>query len=225
MNPPVAEAALEAQPFLPEAEASASRRDAPIFVSADGRRSRLLKRLGQTVAALTILWLAALLAGAVGLGRLPGVHLPQTGSQAGDTSPASAAGSPAAHRGSSSGFSSLGERGHAGGHSLRGSESGAGDSESRRALGGHGDFGPLPGHRGPSGEMPPGRGGTGHTGGSGSGGGTMTPGSPATPSNPTTTTSPGSSGSAPGTTHRDGATANPSPQATEHSHKWGSSGG
>ena len=45
----------------------------PVFAAADGRRERVLKRFGQVAAVLVALWLAALLAGAIGFGRLPGV--------------------------------------------------------------------------------------------------------------------------------------------------------
>lgn len=45
----------------------------PIFAAADGRRERLLRTAARSVAVLVALWLTALLAGAVGFGRLPGV--------------------------------------------------------------------------------------------------------------------------------------------------------
>lgn len=52
---------------------------APVFLSADGRRARLLRLGGCAAAALSALWLAALLSGTLGLGRLPGVPLPDIG--------------------------------------------------------------------------------------------------------------------------------------------------
>src|SRR4051812_16694160 len=101
MNPPVADAAVETQPFIAAPEAATSH-ETQVFVSADGRRSRFLKRLGQAAAALTVLWLAALLAGAFGLGRVPGVPLPQVASHSGGG--ASAAGdTPSGGSGSASG--------------------------------------------------------------------------------------------------------------------------
>jgi hypothetical protein len=68
MNSPVNEATVEA---LPEA------RRLPVFVSTGKRRGRMFRLVGYGLAALTALWLIALLAGAVGLSRLPAVPLPQ----------------------------------------------------------------------------------------------------------------------------------------------------
>jgi hypothetical protein len=51
----------------------------PVFASSDGRRERLLRAVARLLAGLALLWLAALLAGALGLGRLPGVPLPMPG--------------------------------------------------------------------------------------------------------------------------------------------------
>lgn len=45
----------------------------PIFVAEGDRRARWLARLGRAAAVLVALWLVALLAGALGFGRLPGV--------------------------------------------------------------------------------------------------------------------------------------------------------
>jgi hypothetical protein len=45
----------------------------PIFAAVDGRRERLLRTAARSTAVLVALWLTALLAGAVGFGRLPGV--------------------------------------------------------------------------------------------------------------------------------------------------------
>jgi hypothetical protein len=71
MNPPVNEATVEA---LPEA------RRLPVFVSTGKRRGRMFRLVGYGLAGLTALWLIALLAGAVGLTRLPAVPLPQIAS-------------------------------------------------------------------------------------------------------------------------------------------------
>jgi hypothetical protein len=68
MNPPVNEATVEA---LPEA------RRLPVFVSTGKRRGRMFRLVGYGLAGLTALWLIALLAGAVGLSRLPAVPLPK----------------------------------------------------------------------------------------------------------------------------------------------------
>src|SRR5215218_9172397 len=77
MTPPITEAAAER---LPEA------RRLPVFASADGRRGRALGLVGRVAAGLTLFWLAALLAGAMGLGHLPGVPLPK--SEEGGAAPA-----------------------------------------------------------------------------------------------------------------------------------------
>ena len=71
MNPPVKEATIEA---LPEA------RRLPVFVSTGKRRGRMFRLVGYGLAGLTALWLIALLAGAVGLSRLPAVPLPEIAS-------------------------------------------------------------------------------------------------------------------------------------------------
>src|SRR5438132_12432084 len=54
-------------------ERSLERQGQPVFASNDGRRERVLKRVGGVAAVLVVLWLAALLAGAIGFGRLPGL--------------------------------------------------------------------------------------------------------------------------------------------------------
>jgi hypothetical protein len=56
-------------------------RERAVFASPDGRRGRRLRLAGRVVAALIVVWLAALLAGALGFGRLPGV--PDLGSASG----------------------------------------------------------------------------------------------------------------------------------------------
>jgi hypothetical protein len=74
MNPPPLEGA---------AEALREPARLPVFAAKDGRPRRTLALVGRVLAGLTALWLLALLAGALGLGRLPGVALPQAGSDAG----------------------------------------------------------------------------------------------------------------------------------------------
>lgn len=59
--------------------AATERPGEPVFVSASGNRERALRLGARAVVALVILWLVALLAGALGLGRLPGVPLPDVG--------------------------------------------------------------------------------------------------------------------------------------------------
>jgi hypothetical protein len=227
MNPPVAEAAVEAQPFIAVPEA-ATADETQVFVSADGRRSRFLKRLGQGVAVLTVIWLSALLAGAFGLGRLPGVSLPHVASDSGGASPA--AGSfPDGGSGASSGKAGGAANGHAGSRSAEsGFSSRHGGALSGPALPGHRESGPSSRHGGSVGGSQPGGAGTGQRGGGASPGPSRSPAAPAKPAKPSTsgsTTSPGKSSSAPGAVHRRGATASPSPNATEHSHKWSTGGG
>jgi hypothetical protein len=55
------------------------RRDRPVFVSAGNRRRRALRALGYVAGALTVLWVVALIAGAVGAERLPAVPFPAIG--------------------------------------------------------------------------------------------------------------------------------------------------
>lgn len=59
--------------------AATERPGEPVFVSTTGNRERALRLGARVVVALVLLWLVALLAGAVGLGRLPGVPLPDVG--------------------------------------------------------------------------------------------------------------------------------------------------
>jgi hypothetical protein len=68
MNPPVDQATVEAPPDPTRL---------PVFVSADGYRDRVLRVVGRAAAGLTALWLITLVAGASGLGRLPGLALPR----------------------------------------------------------------------------------------------------------------------------------------------------
>jgi len=51
----------------------------PIFVSADGARARRIRLAGFGLGALAFVWLAALAAGLLGVGRLPGLPLPPLG--------------------------------------------------------------------------------------------------------------------------------------------------
>jgi hypothetical protein len=51
----------------------------PVFVSDRNRRAVALRALGCVVGAVTVLWLAALIAGALGVGRLPAVPFPAVG--------------------------------------------------------------------------------------------------------------------------------------------------
>src|SRR5829696_1981107 len=86
MNPPVHEATVEPQPEA---------RRLPVFVSTRKRRGRMFRLVGYGLAGVTALWLVALLAGAVGFGRLPAVPLPQipgTGDSAVKPSPIEATG-------------------------------------------------------------------------------------------------------------------------------------
>jgi hypothetical protein len=227
MNPPVADVAVEAQPFSAAPQAPTTD-ETQVFVSVDGRRSRFLKGLGQGMAALTVIWLAALLAGAFGLGRLPGVSLPQVASDPGGASPA--AGSfPDGGSGPASGKAGGRASGHPGRRSAESASwSRQSGSLSGPALPGQSESGPSLRRGGSVVGSQPGRAGGGQSGGGASPGATKSPGAPAKPSKPSTpglTTSPGKSSSAPGAAHRRGATASPSPTAMEHSHKWSTGGG
>jgi hypothetical protein len=50
----------------------------PVFVAHDGRRARRLRLVATVVAVLALLWLAALGAGMLGFGSLPGIATPLT---------------------------------------------------------------------------------------------------------------------------------------------------
>ncbi|MCW3064811.1 MAG: hypothetical protein JWN32_1983, partial [Solirubrobacterales bacterium] len=81
---------LESVPRSLEAAAGAQERS--VFVSPDGRRARLLRALGRIAALITAAWLVALVAGALGFGRMPGLPLPAIGALAKPTAaPASQA--------------------------------------------------------------------------------------------------------------------------------------
>ena len=117
MNPPVTEAVADA---LREPRMPAESRRLPIFVSVDGRRSRVLKLAGRVVVGLTALWLVALLAGATGVGRLPGVPLPEAGSGDSGATPAAAShGTSAAEQVGRSAESAAGATPHAANPSRR----------------------------------------------------------------------------------------------------------
>jgi len=158
-----------------------------VFVSASGNRERALRLGARAVVALVILWLVALLAGALGLGRLPGVPLPDVGkinappahAAAGKLGPSSAAHRPKAAsakpaRGKRSGSPDTTKP--PGGQGRRGSQ--------RQAIG------PRP----PMNEVAPTRGAQGLPG----------PGAlpPAAASPPANTVTPGRSGTAPGSANR-----------------------
>lgn len=213
MNPPISDAA---------AEALREPGRLPVFVSADGRRRRVLRLAGRVVAGLTALWLVALLAGALGLGRLPGISLPQ--SVGGEDAQAPAAAREATPPGSSR------TRGHE-----RTTTSGSRPAASRST-----------GHRSSPSASTPGGGRSGvvvvRPGGSGgpSPAHTRTPaGTPAATKAPAAGTSPGHSGTAPAghgvASHGSGpparteppgaSRAHPSPSAMEHSHRWSTDGG
>ena len=67
----------------PDRSVASSSRDGhepPVFAAPDGRRARRLRLAGRLAAGLTALWLAALLAGALGVGGMPG--LPPLGGDA-----------------------------------------------------------------------------------------------------------------------------------------------
>jgi hypothetical protein len=210
MNPPVSEAAVEA------------RRGLPVFVSADGRRQRMLRVLGRVAAGLTVLWLVALLAGAIGLGRLPGVPLPEAGQtpadEDGTASPAPAA--------------------PAGGAAQRLNDTtGATDTVPRRSGHESGGRTPVPPrHGGPQRRTPaPPR--------SGGPGARVVPGTPGSPTAPFPTdpapSVPGRSGTAPGAVHRPSddrvgggpptapgkGGADPPANGREHSPRWGDGSG
>lgn len=58
----------------------------PVFVSESGRRARALRLAAKVAGGLTALWVVALLAGVLGLGRFPGLPLPSVaGSRHADT--------------------------------------------------------------------------------------------------------------------------------------------
>ncbi|HEX6458922.1 MAG TPA: hypothetical protein VF032_08405 [Thermoleophilaceae bacterium] len=58
---------------------AAERAERPIFVAEHGRRARILKLVGLGLAAVTAVWLVALIGGATGVVRFPGLPLPSVG--------------------------------------------------------------------------------------------------------------------------------------------------
>jgi hypothetical protein len=206
-------------PRLSDAAAGALREPGrlPVFVSADGRRRRVLRLTGRVLAGLTALWLVALLAGVLGLGRLPGVSLPEPATGEDSGSPAT---SPAATRSRAS--------------LPGGAERRAAATRSTR----HGSASaPATHRRGTSGAVVPRR-------ASGPGGASTTrprpqPHAPAAKKSPSPAASSPARPSAPANAHganphgggkpakteSPGSRANPSPSGTEHSHKWSTGGG
>src|SRR5690242_10355389 len=59
--------------------ASSEGQDRSVFVAAGMARARALRWFGFLTGALLVLWLVALIAGAVGVGRLPAVPFPAIG--------------------------------------------------------------------------------------------------------------------------------------------------
>src|SRR4051794_5985773 len=83
---------------VPAAEAPGAPAGTPVFASTSGRRARVVRWGALAVAALTGIWIVALLAGALGMGHLPGVSLPDVGNGSSPTSDGAAPTS-AAHAG------------------------------------------------------------------------------------------------------------------------------
>jgi hypothetical protein len=221
MNPPPLEGA---------AEALRERARPPVFAAKDGHPRRTLSLVGRVLAGLTALWLLALLAGALGLGRLPGVALPHAGSDAGRVRapaaphPARAAGrfgrtaTAARTRASPHRVPRLAARHADGSHSTSTSAAGrtpapASGRTRGAAPGGSGTRAPsaqpqrgaAPATQTPVASTPGGQGGSAH--------GKAHSGSPGTGAPARRTDPPGA------------AKANPSPSATAHSRRWSSSGG
>jgi translation initiation factor IF-2 len=63
-------------------QAAAHPGERSVFVAADGRRAGALRGVARVAAGLMLLWIVALVAGAVGAGRLPVVPFPAVGSPA-----------------------------------------------------------------------------------------------------------------------------------------------
>src|SRR5436305_10396432 len=63
-------------PAMPLEHGTASDAEAPVFAARGALRPRALALAARVIAVLVVLWLVALLAGALGLGRLPGVPFP-----------------------------------------------------------------------------------------------------------------------------------------------------
>lgn len=76
MDSQTTEVALDRTPFSGSHDRP---RSTPVFTSPNGRRDRAVRVGACVLGALTLIWLAALVAGALGMGRLPGVPLPDVG--------------------------------------------------------------------------------------------------------------------------------------------------
>jgi hypothetical protein len=80
------EVTLESRELVGERESdsrlqvAAHARERSVFVAKDGRRARALRGVARVAAGLMLLWIVALVAGAVGAGRLPVVPFPAVGS-------------------------------------------------------------------------------------------------------------------------------------------------
>jgi hypothetical protein len=61
--------------------------DGPVFLAADGRRARRLRIAALTVTVFAVLWLAALAAGTLGFGSLPGFSVPKLANLGGGGTP------------------------------------------------------------------------------------------------------------------------------------------
>ena len=210
MNPPISEAATEALPESPRL---------PVFVSADGRRRRVLRLAGRVLAGLTVLWLLALLAGVLGLGRLPGVTLPESapGHQSHAPAAAPAAGRPS---GSHLGKAAAGHRGRSSAHSRSHGTAGTAST-------GHGRAGGAVRHNGRTyGSSTPAQ--PSHPSAPAPGRGRpATNQAPAHPSPAPTSrgANPSGGGHPANTTAPAGSGTNPSPSAMEHARRWSGGGG
>lgn len=212
MNPPVDQATVEAPPDPTRL---------PVFVSADGYRDRVLRIVGRAAAGLTALWLITLVAGASGLGRLPGLAPPRD--DHGATPP-----------GAGPSFRSVAES-----RRMRGPAKGREDrptgSHRRAAEASSPAHAPASGHA-PAAPASPGRYSAGRTPRTSPARGRRSPrtGPRSSP------TAPGRSETAPGTAYRGSSgeapsgppatapgltRAEPSPTAMEHSRAWSSPGG
>lgn len=79
---------------LGRAAAAVDEAPRPVFATAHGRRARVVKIAALTLFGMAVLWLAALFAGVLGLGHLPGVPLTPGARSAGEPQKAA----PGAHR-------------------------------------------------------------------------------------------------------------------------------
>jgi hypothetical protein len=74
------------------------RQERPVFASPTARRARALRVAGWALAAVTTVWLTALVLGAFGLEPMPGIRLPGVAAQGESTGPADHAAPAAARR-------------------------------------------------------------------------------------------------------------------------------